>query len=425
MPQIQKLADGVEGLFIKNESFNTTLVSFNFYLPLQSETYAANALLPYVLSSCSARYDSFRKLNIKLGNLYGATVSTGNSKLMDYQWTNISISVINDRYTLNNEKNVSCAAELLASLIFDPALDGDSFREGDVAREKGQMLDRIRGEINDKRGYAISRATALMFGSDPYSMPRYGRLEDMEAVTGRDLFVAWERMLRSAFVRINVVGESLPEGIMEAVGAAFAAIRRENVTAFRGFNTPSFCMGSEKTEFMDVAQGKLVLGFSTGTVTPESESAALAVMADIFGGGPYSRLFTNVREKQSLCYYCACRVIKNKGVMLVDSGVECENAERAQREILKQLEVMQNGGFTDEEFDASVCSICDSIKSLEDSTSALSGWYASRVFDSSVTAPADFAGLIKKVTRQDVINAAKKVSLCTVYKLLSEGKENE
>ena len=89
MPQIKKLAEGVEGLFIKNDRFNTTSVSFNFYLPLNEREYAANALLPYVLSSACEKYDNFRKLNLKLGNLYGATVSTANAKLMDYQCTNI------------------------------------------------------------------------------------------------------------------------------------------------------------------------------------------------------------------------------------------------------------------------------------------------------------------------------------------------
>ena len=424
MPQIKKLAEGVEGLFIKNDRFNTTSVSFNFYLPLNEREYAANALLPYVLSSACEKYDNFRKLNLKLGNLYGATVSTANAKLMDYQWTNISINVIDDRYALSEEPTVSGAAELLASLIFEPALENGTFRECDLEREKSQMLDRIRGEINDKRGWARSRATALMFGNDPYAIPRYGHLADMEKVSCSDLFDAWERLLRSAFVRVNVVGERLPEGLMEAVGAAFSAIRRENVTEFKGFITPNL-LTCEETELMDIAQGKLVLGFSTGPILPESECAALTVMADIFGGGPYSRLFTNVREKQSLCYYCACRAVKSKGIMLVDSGVERDKVEAAEKEILNQLEVMKNGGFTDEEFSASIRSICDSIKSAEDSNAAQSAWYAARVFDSSVETPAKFAELIGKVTREDVIEAAKRVSLCTVYKLLPEGNENE
>lgn len=422
MTEIRKLAEGVEGLFIENKRFKTTLVSFNFYLPLCKEEYSANALLPYVLSSCSAEYDSFRNLNLALGELYGATLSASNSKVMDYQWTGLSINVINDRYSINGESTVKKAAELLAKLVFEPKLDGEAFCESDVARERAQLLDQINGEINNKRSYAISKTVSMLFGSDPYGIARFGSYEDMENVTGKELFAAWNRLLRSAYIRVNVVGEALPSGLMEAVGAAFSAIRRENVTAFSGFNTPVLQNKLDKTERMDIAQGKLVMGFSLGEVTAEKDSAAKTVMADIFGGGPYSRLFLNVRERLSLCYYCACRAVKNKGFMLVDSGVESENVDKAYLEILNQLEIMKKGEFSDEEFDSSIRSICDSVKSASDSLGALDAWYAARVFDSSLSAPDDLARLVSKVTRQDVVDAARKVSLCAVYKLLPQEK---
>ena len=422
MPQIKKLAEGVEGLFIKNDRFKTTLVSFHFYLPLSRETYSANALLPYVLSSCSEDYKTFRELNLALGNLYGATITAGTNKIMDYQWTSLSINVINDRYSINGESTVNKAAELLASLLFKPAIENGEFYNHDVLREKTQLLDLIKGEINNKRSYAISKTQALMFADDPYGISKYGEYEDMEKIDGKDLFAAWERLLRDAYIRVNVVGESLPEGLMEAVGAAFSAIRRDNVTEFSGFHTPQFAENIDVTERMDIAQGKLVLGFSMGEVTEESRSGAKTVMADIFGGGPYSRLFTNVREKQSLCYYCAARAVKNKGYMICDSGVESENVEKAQREILNQLKVMQNGEFTDEEFEASVCSICDSVKSASDSAAGLDVWYAARVFDSSVPDLDAFYNQIKAVTKEEVTAAAQQVKLCAVYKLLPQEK---
>ncbi len=423
MPQIFNLADGVEGLFIESSRFNTTLVSFNFYLPLSRENYAINSLLPYVLSSCSDEYKSFRELNTELGNLYGATLSAGSAKFMDYQRINISISVINDRFSIDGEKIVKRAASLLASLIFSPSLEGESFREVDVEREKSQMLDRIMGEINDKRGYARAKALSLMFGNDPFGIPRFGTKEDMEKVDGKALFAAWNRLLRESFIRINVVGEKLPDGIFGAAKAAFSAIKRENITRFLGYNLPNLSQPQTQCEKMDIAQGKLVMGFSLGDVGPENKTAAMSVMCDIFGGGPYSRLFTNVRERLSLCYYCACMAVKNKGIMLVDSGVETVNTEKAKEEILNQLEVMKRGEFTKTEFESSIRSICDSIKSVEDSQDAINLWYASRVFDSSVSTPDELIKLISSVTREDVVAAAQTVKLHTVYTLLPQEEQ--
>ena len=424
MPQKFELCRGVEGLFIEEPRFNTTLVSFNFYMPLSHETYEDYALLPYLLSSCSEEYKTFRELNTRLGNLYGATLSAGAAKFMDYQRISVSVSVLGDRFSLCGEQIVAEAAKLLASLVFAPALEGESFKSADVERERVQMLDRIRGEINNKRGYARSKALSLMFGNDPFGLPRYGREEEMLKVTGKSLFAAWSRMLRESYVQVSVVGERLPEGIFSAAQAAFSAIERDNITSFIGYNLPNLAEEATVCERMDVRQGKLVLGFSLGRVERERDTADIMVMCDIFGGGPYSRLFTNVREKLSLCYYCAALAIKSKGIMLCDSGVEAQNAEKAQKEILAQLEIMKNGEFEKEQFESSIRSLCDGIKSVADSQEALSAWYASRVFDDSLKGPDDLIEAVRAVTPEDVRRAAQAVRLHTVYSLMPQEDES-
>ncbi len=420
MPKKFSLCEGVDGLFIEDSRFNTTLLSFNFYVPLSAEHYEDYALLPYVLSSCCDEYKTFRELNTELGNLYGATLSGGAVKFMDYQRISLSVSVINDRFSLGGESIVSKAASLLASLVFAPSLENGAFREEDVRRERVQMLDRIRGEINNKRGYARSKTLSFMFGDDPFGIPRFGREEQMKKVTGKSLFDVWNRMLREAYICINVVGEKLPDGIFSAAGAAFSAIRRENITEFCGYKMPTLSEPDNFCERMDIAQGKLVMGFSLGRVENEKNSAPMTVMCDIFGGGPYSCLFTNVREKLSLCYYCACTPLKSKGIMLVDSGVEAKNEPKARAEILNQLEVMKNGGWSEEQFISSIRNICDSIKSVGDSQEGINGWYASRVFDSSIETPEDLICAIKAVTPEAVRLAAQGVKLHTVYSLLPQ-----
>lgn len=418
MPQKFNLSKGVDGLFIEDYRFNTTLVSFNFYVPLDEKYYEDYALLPYVLSSCCDEYKTFRELNTALGNLYGATLSGGAVKFMDYQRISLTVSVINDRFALENESIVSKAASLLASLIFAPSLNGEAFTAEDVQREKIQMLDRIRGEINNKRGFARAKTLSLMFEGDPYALPRFGREEQMLGVSGKSLFAAWSKMLREAYVSINVVGEKMPEGIFSAASSAFSAISRENILSFKGFKTPNLAKESELCEKMEIAQGKLVMGFSIGKVDCEKNTAPVTVMADIFGGGPYSCLFANVREKLSLCYYCACTPLKSKGIMLVDSGVEAANVNKARAEILNQLEIMKKGEFSREQFDSSIRNICDTIKSVGDSQEGISSWYASRVFDSSIGTPEQLIESIKAVTPESVKQAAADVKLHTVYSLL-------
>ncbi len=167
------------------------------------------------------------------------------------------------------------------------------------------------------------------------------------------------------------------------------------------------------------------MGFSSELYGDDEHTAALTVMCDIFGGGPYSRLFTNVREKMSLCYYCASSSVKAKGLITVDSGVEKENAEKAEKEILNQLSVIQQGDFTDDEFESSIKSIIDSFKSYNDSQGLLDAWYSIKIVKDKLLSPEDAANLILNVTRDDVTAVANGIKLHTVFKLLPKAKEEK
>lgn len=417
--KIISLSDGVEGLFIQNSRFNTTSVSFNFYLPMQKSTVADNALLPFILTSCSKDYPDFTALNLKLNKLYGARLDSSCEKYGDCQLLRMTVSVINDEYSFDSDSLVKQASDLLLNLVFNPNTENGEFCEADVSREKRKAIEHIKGEIAEKRIYAKNRMLSEMFAGTPYGIPKCGTVADVQKVTAKSLYTAWENMLETAFVRVHIVGSTMPSKLFEGIKEKFESINRHNITDCK------ICRPAEKVqkvntvfEKMDVKQGKIVMGFSSDMYGDDDLSLPLMVMCDIFGGGPYSRLFTNVREKMSLCYYCAASSVRFKGLLMVDSGVEFENAQKAIDEILNQLEIMKNGEFSDSEFESSVKSICDSLKTYYDSQNSLDLWYALKVNNQSLYSPEDIIQKIKAITKEDVIYAAKGVNLHTVYKLL-------
>ena len=412
-------ADGLEGLFIANNRFNTTSVSFNFYLPMKKETVAANALLPFILTSCSKDYPSFSALNLKLNKLYGARLDSSCEKYGDCQLLRMTISVIDDKFSFDSDSLVKEASELLLNLVFNPSVEENAFLEDDVAREKRKAVEHIKGEIAEKRIYARNRLISEMFAGTPYGIPKCGTVDDVLAVTPKVLYKAWQNMLETAFVRVHVVGATVPQGLFEDIKLKFETVNRHDITDCKACK-PATPVKKVKTVFekMDVKQGKIVMGFSSDMFGDDDLSLPLLVMCDIFGGGPYSRLFTNVREKLSLCYYCAASSVRYKGLLMVDSGVEVENADKAIDEILNQLEIMKNGEFTDSEFDSSIKSICDSLNTYYDSQGALDLWYALKVNNPNLYSPEDIIEKIKQITKEDVIFAARGVNLHTVYKLL-------
>ena len=417
--EILKLSRGVEGLFIKNSRFNTTLISYNFYLPLQKETVASNALLPFILTSCSKKYPDFSRLNYKLAKLYGARLNATAEKYGDYQLLKMTISVINDKFSFDEESLVKSASQLLLNLIFEPNLVDNAFTPEDLEREKRKAIEHIKGEISEKRVFAKKRLIEEMYKNEAYGLPKCGTIEDVQNITGESLFGTWKNMLESAFVRVQVVGKKVPEGFFEDITERFSQIKRKNITkCTESAPTTPIKTPQSVTDNMDIAQGKLCLGFSSEIYGNDDTSLAVMVMTDIFGGGPYSRLFSNVREKMSLCYYCSASAIRQKGLITVESGVETQNCEKAEKEILNQLSIVKKGKFTDFEFESSIKSITDSLNSYNDSQNSIDLWYAIKINNKKLYSPEDIAKKISKITREDVINAAKGVKLHTVYKLL-------
>ena len=228
--EILKLSRGVEGLFIKNSRFNTTLISYNFYLPLQKDTVASNALLPFILTSCSKKYPDFSRLNYKLAKLYGARLNATAEKYGDYQLLKMTISVINDKFSFDEESLVKSASQLLLNLIFEPNLVDNAFTAEDLEREKRKAIEHIKGEISEKRVFAKKRLIEEMYKNEAYGLPKCGTIEDVQNITGESLFGTWKNMLESAFVRVQVVGKKVPEGFFEDITERFGQIKRKNIS---------------------------------------------------------------------------------------------------------------------------------------------------------------------------------------------------
>ena len=422
--KLYRLADGVDGIFVKNERFNTTSVSFNFYLPLKKETVAEYALLPFMLTTCGEKYPDFSRLNYKLDKLYGARLDATAEKTGDYQILKMRISVMNDRFTFESESLLKQAIDMLLSLIFSPKAQNGAFAAEDLAREKRKAIEHINGEMSEKRIYAKNRLIEEMYKGEAYGIPKCGTVEDVEKITVESLFTAWRNMLETAYIRIIIIGAALPVKLFDDIAGNFTDCKRHNITDCTE-NKPTEARPEPVTvtEKMPVQQGKLVMGFSSSVYGDDTESLSLMVMTDIFGGGPYSRLFSNVREKMSLCYYCSASALRTKGLLLVESGVERENADKMEQAVIEQLLAVKNGEFSDFEFQSSLKSIRDSLSTYNDSQNSLDVWYSVKAYNKELYSPEDIAERISEITRADIINTANGVKLHTVYKLLPQEAE--
>lgn len=263
-----------------------------------------------------------------------------------------------------------------------------------------------------------------MCAGEPYGLPVLGTREEVCALTRDGVYAAWREIIRTACFRIAVTADSEHPEIYEMFTDRLAQFERGDI--FRPTASVLHSSDGEVKQIcdrMDVAQGKLVLGYSVGGAGEDSVSYPAMVMTDMLGGGAYSLLFNNVREKLSLCYYCAARGMRRKGIVLIDSGVEFDNMDKTEAAIGEQIELLKSGEFGDDLLAASKLSICGSLGGVYDSQTVTDRWYSDRLFDDRLLSPAELAERVRSVTRDDVIAAAQSLRLDTVYRLL--GKEDK
>lgn len=411
--------DNITLTYIPMDKLKTTSVEFYIHRPLVKEDASKNAILPHILKrSCSLCGDS-KEVAKYLENLYGAKFSAGIAKRGDDHLISFEFETISDKFAPFGEKLLSGVMDLALSMIFG---ERKGFLDEIFEQERKNSITKIENIINDKRVYALYRCQEKMAKGDRFAVPRLGYADDMRAMTREELFGYYKEMIISSPIDIFVCGEAEPSELCKKVkeytcGMEFKKAEMP-VSKILQKDTPVNFV----TEHLDVTQGKLAVGFLTDTKASDDDYTALAVANAVFGGGAQSKLFNNVREKLSLAYYAGSMMDKNKGILMVNAGIEFENRQKAYDEIMVQLEEMKKGNITDLEFESSKGFMINSLTACFDDHHSLISYYLGEKTGQTHTSIEEKIEKIKKVTKEDAANAMKKVHLDTVY-FLAGGEE--
>jgi predicted Zn-dependent peptidase len=417
----RSVCDGVNFRSIRDGRFKTVRMSIHFFRPLVRADASVNAILPYLLTRACKKYPDYTKLNQHLAELYGADIDADVKKLGDTQILSVSVTGLADRYALAGEQISGELSRLLCSMLFEPPFQDGMFPQEGFEQEKRQMIETLDSEFGDKRLYSFRRCEEIMCAKEPCGIGRYGTKEEIRAMKRESLNEAWQRMIHSSRAEILVLGDCDPEPVYRDFSAAFQNLGRSQADECPTCVVRTVAEAKDVTEKTDVAQSKLVMGFRAGCADPEKQVPAMKLMCALYGGTPNSKLFLNVREKMSLCYYCSSMYNPIKGILSVQSGVEEKNIEKAKTEILAQLEEVKQGNFTDDDLTAAKLSLCNSYHTISDSLDGLEGWYLSKTFSDPGRTPEREAEMINAVTREELIEAARQVVLDTVYRLTGNG----
>ena len=410
------ICDGVSFGNIKDDRFKRGRINATLVVPLDKKAAAANALLSCVLTRSCKKYPDFTSLNRKLDELYGAALYPSFSKFGDFQTVTLSVSGLDDRYALDGESISSEITELLCSILFEPNITNGHFLEEDFQQEKRQLIENIDAEFNDKRSYAIRRCIEIMCRDELFSVSRFGNREDVVALTQENIYKAWKNLLDNARVELCMLGNTPYEKALEGFKKYFDGKPRKITGSTKIISDVGEVKRIVETE--EIVQSKLVMGFRSAYPKTVRERIANSLMSMILGGTPTSKLFQNVREKQSLCYYCASRADNNKGIMLIDSGVETDNIERTEAAIMEQITALVHGNITDEELLSAKKALKNLYISTMDSLGAMHAWYMGGVLSSLIASPLEEAEIVDDITKEEVVELANKIKLDTVFSLI-------
>lgn len=403
--------------------FKTNKFSVMFFTDWDEISRADYAAAGYILTDSCKKFPSYSALSKRLAELYDASLTSSTTiSNFDSRMTTISADVLDDRYALDGEKPEEEICGIIRECILAPNAEHGEFDAGVTALMKSELIDAIDSVINDKASYAAKKCAETAFVGEPIALSPNGTREQAERVTPRSAYAAYERMLETAHIEILCAGcseFSAAERIFTEMILSLDS-RRDKIHEITA--TPSRLKPSPVTvsDSIPMEQAILRMCFKNPELT---DKPAYMMLTMILGGMTMSRFFRNIREKQSLCYYCAASGSFYHRLLTAYAGVKPKNVSRTAEAIKRELADIVENGVTDDEIAAARLEIRNTLQSMNDSARLMGMWYVNQLLEQKPLSPEELWEEIEKVTSDRIKAAAGGFKLDTVY-TLSGGEEN-
>lgn len=404
---------------VTTSKFKTNTIVLKLLAPLNEKDVTYRAILPYVLQRGTQNFPTSTRLRQHLDELYGATLNVDLSKKGEHHIISFRMEVANEKFLSDSTPLLEKALKLLADILLNPVKESGAFQEEYVTQEKRTLRQRIQSVYDDKMRYSNLRLVQEMCKNEPYALHVNGELKDIEGITSKSLYEYYQNILKHDKIDLYIVGDINPKEVEGYVESYFSV--KNSPQSIKQAIEMKEIAENEVIEEQDVKQGKLNIGYRTNSTYRDDDYFALQVFNGVFGGFSHSKLFINVREKASLAYYAASRVESHKGLLMVMSGIEVQNYEKAVTIIKEQMAAMKNGDFTDQEFEQTKAVIRNQLLETVDTPYGLVEIVYHNVIALINRSFDEYLEGIEKVTKEEVVEVAKKVELDTIYFLKGMG----
>lgn len=337
---------------------------------------------------------------------------TGDNHVMKFYIENI-----NDQFLPQKDSNFQKSFEILSDIIWNPYLEDGQFKQEYVNGEKQKLERIILSKIDNKTNYSISRCIEEMYQGEPYGLYKYGYLEDIQHYDSKELYQHYQEIMKQCKIDIFVSGnieENIERIIKDNKNIKKLNEREPRYIPISNVNKKQRTELQEIKESMDVAQGKIIMGLDINDSEMSSKYIALVYNA-ILGGTANSKLFQEVREKESLAYSTSSSYLKPKNNIFILCGIDCEDYDKTIQIIKKQIEDMKEGRFTQEDLDNAKHYILTTIKAISsEQDTEISYYFGQELSDQSLSLE-EYRSKIERIKKDDVIQLAKRITINTIY----------
>ena len=415
----KEVKQGINLHNINTNKFKTNLYAVFLATPLNRENVTKNALLTAVLRRGTKNIESQVLISKKLEEMYGASFDCGIEKTGDNHIIKFYLETINEAFLPEKEELDKKCIELLFDIILNPLVQNDGFKPEYLESEKKKLKQIIEGKIDNKRTYSFERCVEEMFKDEPYGLYKFGYVEDLEKITPQNLYQYYKELIKKCKIDIFVSGNLKDTDINNLIenNAEIKALEARTPEYVENKeNSEKIPVREEKVveEKMQVGQGNLVIGLSSNSQI-KNEKFVMSVYNAILGGGANSKLFQNVREKNSLAYTAGSTFRRQKNTIFIRCGIEIENYQKALDTIKEQIEDIKNGNFTEEDIENAKKLIVSSVKGISSEQDTEITYYYGQELSDTFTTIDDYVTKINNVTKSNIEEVAKEIWINTVY----------
>ena len=414
-----EITKGVHLHFIQSEKFKTNKIKVRFSAPMSEKTIAGRVLTASMLETSNALYPTSQSFREKLANLYGANFSTSLSRRGLVHYLDINLSFVRDQFLSRKNVLTDEMLEFLKASLFSPLSKGNAFDAKTFEIEKKNVLTDLEAEIENHFYHAHRKLNDLFYDLSEMRIPRVGTVELVEKETAESSFATFQQMLKEDQIDFFFIGNFNEIAVRDKIQDFHFAEREQPLELMYQQNYSN--VTRENLEQREVHQSIIELAYHFSAQYGDSEHLPLIVLNGLLGGFAHSKLFVNVREKESLAYTISSNFDIFSGLLRIYAGIDQANRTKTIALINRQILDLKRGNFTDDELEQTKKMLKNSILLAQDRQNTLiERAYMSAVLGKKFLSLEAWLESLENVRKNEVIKAAQQLKLQAIY--FMEGK---